>query len=111
MQFVVVVSHNTGHGVCETLVLVTDDQKHAVEVSRSVEALGYEFLNEDAHVSVYRPKPGRVHAKAEYEFNIMGGPSQDYPVLLYRRKADGRWTEEWFDATAEKRHAIAVRVP
>ena len=106
--YVVLVTHNTGHGDEDTVMLITRDLVQAVSVAKTAEEYGYQFYNSKGGVVVTRLVPGRVYAKCEFKWNL-GSPPPRTVVFSTRfmpasevLKKPQKWVEEWFDKKAER---------
>lgn len=84
-MLVVTALHNTGHGDASTTVLITDNINHAVDTTRGVERLGFQFYSNDTLVSIEELHPDVVYPK---DFNNF---------IFVRRFFDGEWAEGWYD--------------
>lgn len=94
-MYVVLVTHNTGHGEETNVLLVTDDPARAHLSAVMAEKYGYEFLSSDACVTVYQPRPETPYPKEIYRF-LQGEPPAASPVVYSRRKSGAAWVEEWW---------------
>ncbi len=103
--FLVSVTHNTGHGPCNDPLMITEHLETALKAARSAESWGYEFYDPmETGVGISRLEFGRLYPKEKWKFS--GNPPPDYPCVVYFRKEDGRWTEEWFDEALQERFAF-----
>lgn len=110
-MYVVLVTHNTGHGEETNVLLVTDDPARAHLIAVMVEKYGYEFLSSDACVTVYQPRPETTYPKEIYRFLQGDPPPPAFPVVYSRRKSGGAWVEEWWDGLFRSLVALAQPEP
>jgi hypothetical protein len=109
-MFVVVVTHDTGHGKSSCPVLATRSIRKAVETARGVEGLGYEFYGNETGVGVCRLEQGRSYHRDSFKWLEGGNPPPT--VIFYRHHLvdyflgfdeSGRphhhtfWKEEWLN--------------
>ncbi|MDP1629388.1 MAG: hypothetical protein Q8L57_02090 [bacterium] len=100
-MFVVMVTHNTGHGEVSYPILVTKSIRKAVGTARGIESLGYQFYNKETGVVVFRLEQGRSYPKGEFKWFENQIPSQ--AVIFYRWPGEIingrviRWAEDWYN--------------
>lgn len=107
-MFIVIATHNTGHGEASTPVLATKSIRKAVKTARGIEGLGYEFYSDEIGVGVYRLEAGHPYRKEEFKWHL--GENPPPTIVFYREHCkkhdayhlndpiDGScWKEEWFD--------------
>jgi hypothetical protein len=108
-MFVVLVTHNTGHGEVADVIQLTRNIKKVIKTARSVEKLGYEFYSNEVGVEVLRLKPERRPFK-KYESKFSPGCWSPLILVFYRQHSKSHqgdhsgdcWTEEWFDDNLKK---------
>jgi hypothetical protein len=89
--YIVEVTHNTGHGLCSNIALVTDRLGAALMIARRAEKLGYEFHTPlDSYVVINLVSPGVIYGER-------GDTDGRSPVVFVRRKTSSGWREEWYD--------------
>ena len=100
-MFVVLVTHNTGHGEVTDPVQLTEDIHEAIKTARTIETFGYEFYG-DVGVEVCRIQPERrPYMKSEFIWHL--GDMPPSTAVFYRGhyrhfgKHSDYWKEDWFD--------------
>lgn len=103
-MYVVEATHDTGHGLCASVVLVTDQfGAAALLIARRAEQLGYHFYTSlDSYVVINRVSPGVIYGKDGDSTGRNGSP-----IVYIRRKTSSGWREEWYDEQLQKAHEVA----
>ncbi len=60
-MYLVIATHNTGHGEVSTPVLLTDDMTEAIGRARDAEVLGFRFFTNGSGVVVYKVEQGHLY--------------------------------------------------
>ena len=95
--FLVLATHNTGHGEVSSPLQLTEFISAALGTARDVRKLGYEFYGDEVGVGIYQLKPGsRPYQKNEFKLSSKVAPP-DFPCIVYfHHRKDGSWEEEWW---------------
>ena len=97
-MFVVLVTHNTGHGDVTEPVQLTGNLSEAVATCRRVETMGYQFYGNEIGAGIYELGPEkRPYRKAEQT------------MVFYRQhyrepRSGSNWQEDWFDENLKAKY-------
>ena len=87
--FIVMVSHNTTHGIGTNTCLITTDFDKALRTARNVESLGYKFITDQACVTIHIFETERVYRISDFSSHVQ------HPLIVALEMAGGKWTEDW----------------
>jgi len=87
--FIVMVSHNTPHGIGTNVCLITTDFDKALRTARNAESLGYMFLSDKSCVTIHTFKPERVYKVSDFSSHVQ------HPLIVAFERAGKGWTEDW----------------
>ena len=88
-EFIVLVSHDTDHGIGTNVCLVTDDFDKALRTCRNIESLGYDMKSDQACTSVHCFEADKAYRKKDFSMH------NQHPLIFTREKVKGKWHEVW----------------
>lgn len=87
--FIVIVSHNTSHGVGTNICLITSDFDKALRTARNVEALGYRFITDQTCITIHIFEPEKVYKLLDFSSYVY------HPLVVVFKRAGEGWMEDW----------------
>ncbi|HAU08003.1 MAG: hypothetical protein A2568_01840 [Candidatus Yanofskybacteria bacterium RIFOXYD1_FULL_44_17] len=93
-MFIVIATHDTGHGEVSDPVLMTEDLISAVQIAKNPEQLGYQFYGNEIGCTVYKMEHEKIYSKSD--FNCQGRGDPPDMLVFSRIRLNGEWREMWF---------------
>lgn len=93
-MYVVIATHDTGHGEVSHPVLMTEDLVAAVQIAKNPEQYGYQFYGNEIGCTVYQMERGKIYSKSDFNWQGRGDPPE---ILVFSRiRFNGNWGEAWY---------------